>query len=119
MVRPGSVQTTLFVGTQSIQRTDPDYDALTVANYDVLREGGIELIPRRGVVEGLRGVKEPEELDAVRRATDVTLLGGRCLSYGEGITYWPLREIVRQAPPGALRDAVLGRPWIPPDPTPA
>ena len=47
-------------------------DALTVANYDVLREGGIELIPRRGVVEGLRGVKEPEELDAVRRATDVT-----------------------------------------------
>jgi zinc protease len=32
IVRPGSVQTTLFVGTQSIQRTDPDYEALTVAN---------------------------------------------------------------------------------------
>jgi zinc protease len=32
VVRPGSVQTTLLVGTQSIQRTDPDYDALTVAN---------------------------------------------------------------------------------------
>ncbi len=32
VVRPGSVQTTLFVGTQSIQRTDPDYEALTVAN---------------------------------------------------------------------------------------
>jgi zinc protease len=32
VVRPGSVQTTLVVGTQSIQRTDPDYEALTVAN---------------------------------------------------------------------------------------
>ena len=32
IVRPGSVQTTLLVGTQSIQRTDPDYDALTLAN---------------------------------------------------------------------------------------
>ena len=32
VVRPGSVQTTLLVGTQSIQRTDPDYDALTLAN---------------------------------------------------------------------------------------
>jgi zinc protease len=32
VVRPKSVQTTLLVGTQSIQRTDPDYEALTVAN---------------------------------------------------------------------------------------
>lgn len=30
--RPASVQTTLLVGTQSIARNDPDYDALTVAN---------------------------------------------------------------------------------------
>ena len=30
--RPGSVQTTLFVGTQSMARTDPDYAALTVVN---------------------------------------------------------------------------------------
>ncbi len=26
-----------------------------------------------------------------------TMLAGRCLSYGEGITFWPLVEIVRQA----------------------
>jgi zinc protease len=32
VARPHSVQTTLRVGTQSLQRTDPDYDALTVAN---------------------------------------------------------------------------------------
>ena len=24
-----------------------------------------------------------------------TVLRGRCLSYGEGITYWPLSELVR------------------------
>ena len=32
VARPGSVQTTLFVGSQSIERTSPDYGALTVAN---------------------------------------------------------------------------------------
>jgi len=32
IARPASVQTTILVGTQSIDRTDPDYDALTVAN---------------------------------------------------------------------------------------
>ena len=32
VARPASVQTSLVVGTQSIERTDPDYEALTVAN---------------------------------------------------------------------------------------
>jgi len=32
IARPNSVQTSLVVGTQSIVRTDPDYEALTVAN---------------------------------------------------------------------------------------
>jgi zinc protease len=32
VARPGSVQTTLYVGTQSMKRTDPDYAALTVVN---------------------------------------------------------------------------------------
>jgi Xaa-Pro aminopeptidase len=47
-------------------------DALTYANYEFLREGGLELEPRRGVVESLRAVKEPDELEAIRRATEVT-----------------------------------------------
>ena len=29
-------------------------------------------------------------------AGDVTVLRGRCLPYGEGITYWPLAEMVRE-----------------------
>ena len=31
---------------------------------------------------------------------EVTVLTGRCLPYGEGITFWPLREVIRQASGG-------------------
>ncbi len=34
---------------------------------------------------------------AGRIGRDVNVLTGRCLPYGEGITFWPLREVVRQA----------------------
>src|SRR5262245_10414019 len=34
---------------------------------------------------------------AGRLGGDVQVLTGRCLNYGEGITFWPLREVVRQA----------------------
>ena len=27
---------------------------------------------------------------------DATIISGRCLSYGEGITYWPVVEAVKQ-----------------------
>ena len=37
-----------------------------------------------------------------------TVLRGRCLSYGEGITFWPLREIVRQLDGDDPRRAVAG-----------
>ena len=32
--------------------------------------------------------------------SEATVLTGRCLSYGEGITYWPVREIIEQATGG-------------------
>ena len=31
---------------------------------------------------------------------EVNVLTGRCLPYGEGITFWPLREVIRQASGG-------------------
>jgi DNA-binding SARP family transcriptional activator/tetratricopeptide (TPR) repeat protein len=37
---------------------------------------------------------------AVRVAEEATVLTGRCLPYGEGITFWPLRELVHQAGAG-------------------
>jgi Xaa-Pro aminopeptidase len=54
------------------KRVSFEADALTYANYEFLRAGGIELVPRRGLIESLRVVKEPEELEAIRRATEVT-----------------------------------------------
>jgi class 3 adenylate cyclase/tetratricopeptide (TPR) repeat protein len=41
---------------------------------------------------------------------EATVLVGRCLPYGEGITYWPLVEIVRAATGGrAVVDLLAGR----------
>ena len=54
------------------ERVAFEADAMTYANHELLRETGAELVPRRGLVESLRAVKGPEELDAIRRATEVT-----------------------------------------------
>ena len=35
-------------------------DAVTYANHELLRDSGVNLVPRRGLVESLRAVKEPE-----------------------------------------------------------
>jgi Xaa-Pro aminopeptidase len=77
-------------------------DAMTYANYDELRRGGLELEPRRGVVEALRIVKEPEELDAIRRATEVTneayaLLAEEQLSgRTEKALAWRMEQLLRE-----------------------
>ena len=64
--------------------------------------------PRVAVVVGAPGVgKSRLAAELTRRAKGVTTLWGRCLSYGEGITYWPLRDAVEQAPEGTERDAVF------------
>ena len=50
-----------------------------------------------------------------RKASEALILRGRCLAYGDGITFWPLTEIVRQAakiaeddPPEAARTKISG-----------
>jgi class 3 adenylate cyclase/predicted ATPase len=45
------------------------------------------------------------ELFAASRGEATTLVG-RCLSYGEGITYWPLRGVVLSATGGLTSDAI-------------
>jgi DNA-binding SARP family transcriptional activator len=37
---------------------------------------------------------------AASRGSKAHVLSGRCLPYGEGITFWPLQEVVRQAADG-------------------
>jgi Xaa-Pro aminopeptidase len=46
--------------------------ALTYARYSILEAGGLELVPRHGLVEAMRAVKDEGELDAIRRAAAVT-----------------------------------------------
>jgi DNA-binding SARP family transcriptional activator len=48
-----------------------------------------------------------EVADEISRT--VTLTVGRCLSYGEGITYWPLREIIDDLTRGQPRDWIKAR----------
>ena len=45
--------------------------SVTYAGYEELRGGGLELIPRAGLVESLRAVKDAQELAAIRRACSI------------------------------------------------
>jgi Xaa-Pro aminopeptidase len=45
--------------------------ALTYAGYETLAGGGLELVPTRGLVEGLRAVKDDQELEAIRGAAAI------------------------------------------------
>jgi Xaa-Pro aminopeptidase len=47
-------------------------DAVSYASWETLRGGGLDLVPRRGLVEALRAVKDERELDAIRRAGRIT-----------------------------------------------
>jgi Xaa-Pro aminopeptidase len=47
-------------------------DAVTYAQYETLAGGELELVPRRGLVESLRAVKDEGELDAIRNAARIT-----------------------------------------------
>jgi class 3 adenylate cyclase/tetratricopeptide (TPR) repeat protein len=73
------------------------------AELDTLRSEFVEAVAtqscRRVTIIGQPGVGKSrltaEFVDLV--GGEAAVLSGRCLSYGEGITYWPLGEIVRQA----------------------
>jgi Xaa-Pro aminopeptidase len=69
------VETARFVLGDLAQRLDGSWvvesDHLTMSQADVLRAGGLELEPERGLVESLRAVKDAEELEALRRACGV------------------------------------------------
>ncbi len=54
------------------ERVAFEADAVSYANYELLRETGAELVARRGLVEALRAVKSPDEIEALRKATEVT-----------------------------------------------
>jgi len=46
--------------------------ALTYERYSTLAEGGLELVPRSGLLEAMRAVKDEDELETIRQAGAVT-----------------------------------------------
>jgi DNA-binding SARP family transcriptional activator/tetratricopeptide (TPR) repeat protein len=46
------------------------------------------------VVSGAAGIGKSRLAEELARDAEALVLAGRCLSYGEGITYWPLRTMV-------------------------
>ncbi len=53
-------------------RIEFEAETLSYAAWATLQAGGIDLVPRSELLEGVRAVKEPGELDAIRRATAIT-----------------------------------------------
>jgi Xaa-Pro aminopeptidase len=47
-------------------------DFVSYSGYETLRAGSVEPVPRSGLVEGLRAVKEAEELAAIKQACEIT-----------------------------------------------
>jgi class 3 adenylate cyclase/tetratricopeptide (TPR) repeat protein len=49
---------------------------------------------------GAAGVGKSRLAQEFLAGVDATVVSGRCLSYGEGISYWPVTEVVKQLDPG-------------------
>jgi len=84
-------------------------DAELRALREAFERVAYERAPQRMVVLGPAGIGKSRlagELHGALRDR-ATVLTGRCLPYGEGITYWPLGEIVRQLAGGRDLHAAL------------
>jgi class 3 adenylate cyclase/tetratricopeptide (TPR) repeat protein len=82
----------------------------------MLRDAFANVIDERScslfTILGAAGVGKSRLTDEFLSSVDATVLRGRCLSYGEGITYWPVISIVKQVletPSGAGASALMAR----------
>lgn len=77
-------------------------DFVTYGAYETLSAGGLELVPKRGVVEALRAAKDESELDAIRRATKITneayerLAGERFTGKTERELAWRMEQLCHE-----------------------
>jgi Xaa-Pro aminopeptidase len=75
---------------------------LTVASNDALREGGVETVPQSGLVERLRAIKEPAELEVLRQAAAISdrvfgaLAEERFSGRTERDLAWRIRELFHE-----------------------
>jgi Xaa-Pro aminopeptidase len=76
--------------------------ALPYAGWQTLGEGGLELVPRLGLVERLRAVKEEEELEAMRAAARISddvyaaLAEERFVGRTERDVAWTMEELFHE-----------------------
>src|SRR5215212_2152765 len=70
-----------------------DEVARVMALWETVRDSG----SGRAVLVGEPGIGKSRLVAEVVARTDAVVYTGRCLSYGEGITYWPIIEVLRQA----------------------
>jgi Xaa-Pro aminopeptidase len=76
--------------------------AVTYADYETLAAGDAELVPRAGLVERLRAVKDETELDTIRRASAATnaafeaFAEERFIGRKERDLAWRLEELFRE-----------------------
>jgi Xaa-Pro aminopeptidase len=76
--------------------------SVTFERHARLYAGGVEPIPRYGVVEALRAVKDDAELDAIRRAARIAdeafegLSGERFIGRSEGELAWRMEQLLHE-----------------------
>jgi Xaa-Pro aminopeptidase len=86
---------------------------VTYAGYETLAAGGLELVPRRGLVEGLRAVKDETEIGAIRRASEITneayarLAGERFTGRTERELAWRMEELFHELGADSLAFPVI------------
>ena len=77
--------------------------SVTYERHARLYAGGVEAIPRYGVVEALRVEKDDGELDAIRRAAEITddaferLAGERFIGRQEADLAWRMQELMHES----------------------
>jgi Xaa-Pro aminopeptidase len=75
-------------------------NALSYERHALLASAGIELVPRRGLVEAMRAVKDDDELDAIRRAAAITneayerFAAGRFVGRAERDLAWRMQSLL-------------------------
>jgi predicted ATPase/DNA-binding SARP family transcriptional activator len=78
---------------------------VTVEPAAELEFGGVPEAVSRLVAVAAHATTTPRRLDIPLTET-ATVLSGRCPSYGVGVTFWPLAEIVREAAGATTRAAI-------------
>jgi len=95
LLRPASPDGSARRSANPLVGRDSELQMLLREHARAGSEGGCRLV----TVLGDAGVGKSRLLAALEESlgADELLLRGRCLPYGRGITFWPLREAVRQA----------------------